>query len=674
MFKFIRKHKKEVGVVLGVVLMIMFLGNLGPQGAQQNTQIMRTVGTIGKTKVTQLQLNNAAAEWQALKSMEYFDPNDPTARPVPLNAVILGPELVSQIEQAQKGSQSVPMFFLLMEEARRQGIIVNQDELMSLITNRVAPQTQPGTEEREREVDAVTDAELVRGLAVRYENVVKITRPYQEFTLARSAQDLTLKVALIRASKLLDGIGAPTDADIQKQFEQFSGHVAATADRMPSEFGQGDDPLGFGYKTPNRVMVQYIGLRGSDVRQAAIASKSTQDWYVAAFGDFKAHRDDYDSQPVPGAPLGPSSQPSSSTQPASDVRKLDNLEDDFALHVPRVLANLYEAQAATLEQNVLKQINEKLSGGYGAYRDALAGGGKAGAAPAQQYVAFKFMQDLAESIRTQFGVTPILGNIQQPKSEVELGDLEGIGSSILLTGNNNAISFSTYAVRAFQPWMTDAAKSSQLGALAIAPWQPSNTLREFTGVRRGENVYIFRISGTDPSHVPPLADVKDQVVADWKISAAYAKALDAGHSLFAAAKRSGLDPAAAAAKLPPPIQTDPFDPQLIASGRSAAAISPLILSPDSARELATVAQQLLSTPLSASGHRQLLTQLYADRAVAVLELYEAKPIWDSQTKPLFSQRVIEELTQAHRVPLEMGLFTPQAVADRVGYHAEAKTN
>ena len=84
MFKFVRKHKKEVGVVLGVVLMIMFLGNLGPQGAQRNTQIMRTAGTIGNVKVTQLQLSNSAAEWQFLKSLAYVNPNDSTARPLPL--------------------------------------------------------------------------------------------------------------------------------------------------------------------------------------------------------------------------------------------------------------------------------------------------------------------------------------------------------------------------------------------------------------------------------------------------------------------------------------------------------------------------------------------------------------------------------------------------------------
>jgi hypothetical protein len=675
MFKLIRKYKKTVGVALGVVLMIMFLTSLAPQGTQRNPQLMRTMGTIGNTKVTQLQLGNAAAQWQFLKSLEYVDPYHPTARPVPLVMAILGPEIVGQIEQAQKSSHALPMFFLLTEEAKRQGIIVNPDDVMSLITNRIAPQTEPGTEERERELDAVTEAELIHGLAEHYESVVKITRPYEEFTLARSAQKLSLKVASIRASKLLDGIPAPTDADIQKQFDQYSNRVAAVAERVPSEFGQADDPLGFGYKTPNRVMVQYIGLRGSDVRQAAVASKSTQDWYVAAFGEFKAHRDDYDSQPVPDAPLGPSTNPSASTQPASDVRKLDNLEDDFALHVPRVLENLYEAQAITLEQNVLKQINEKLSAGYGAYRDALAaGGGKADTAPAQQYVAFKFMQDLAKSISTQFGVTPILGNIQQPKSELELADLAGIGKSIWPIGNNSAYSFSTYAVKAFQPWMTDADKGSPLGALAIAPWQPSNTLREFTGIRAGDNVYVFRISGTDPSHTLPLADVKDQVIADWKISTAYAKALDAGHLLLAAANRSGLDPAAAAAKLPPPIVTDPFDPQQIISPRSVAVISPMILSSDSARELATVAQQLLSTPLSAGGHRQLLSQLYADRTVAVLELYAANPIWNAQNKPQFAQETIEALREGHCARLETDLFTAQAVADRVGYHSESKAD
>jgi len=664
MFKFIRKHKKEAGVVIGVVLMIMFLGNLGPQGAQRNPQIMRTVGTLGNVKITQLQLNNAAAEWQFLKTLTYVNPNDPTARPLPLDVAILGPALVGQIEQAQKNSQGLPMFFLLTEEAKRQGIVVNPDDMMSLITNRIAPQTEPGTEDREREVDAVTEAELVHGLVNRYDGVVKITRPYQEFTLARSAQDLSLKVAPIFASGMLDGIGTPTDADIQKQFDKYSDRVAAVANRFPSEFGQADDPLGFGYKTPNRVAVQYIGLNYADLRQAAIASKSNQDWYVAAFGEFKANRDDYDSQPVPAVP---STSPSASTQPTTGARKLDDLEADFELHVPLVLAKLYEEQTKTLMQTIVKEISEKLSAGFGAYRDALAGGGKETTGPAAQYLSFKFFRDLADSLHAQYGVTPILGDIRQPKSDVELTQIEGIGRS-QIAFSNMAVTFPEYAAQLFQPWITDADRNSQRGALAITQWQPSNPVMDAQ-----HNVYIFRISGTDPSHTPPLADVKEQVISDFKISAAYAKALDAGRSLLAAANRSGLDPAAAAAKLPPPIQTDPFDPQLITSGRSAPIISPLILSPDSARELAKIAQQLLSTSPAANGRPQLLSPLYADRNVAVLELYEAKPIWDSRTKSLFDQRIIVQLMQALSAPLEMGLFTPQAVADRVGYHAESKT-
>ncbi|MGD0140346.1 MAG: hypothetical protein ABSD28_15860 [Tepidisphaeraceae bacterium] len=664
MFKFIRKHKKEAGVVIGVVLMIMFLGNLGPQGAQRNTQILRTAGTIGNVKVTQLQLSNSAAEWQFLKSLAYVNPNDPTARPLPLMMAILGPELVGQIEQAQKSSQGLPMFFLLTEEAKKQGIIVNPDDVMSLITNRIAPQTEPGTEDREREVDAVTEAELVRGLVNRYESVVKITRPYQEFTLARSAQDLSLKVAPIFASGMLDGIGAPTDADIQKQFEKYSDRVAAVANRFPSDFGQADDPLGFGYKTPNRVTVQYIGLNYADLRQAAIASKNNQDWYVAAFGEFKANRDDYDSQPVPAAPT---THPSASTQPATSARKLDDLEADFELHVPLVLNKLYEEQTRTLLQTIAKEIGEKLSAGFGTYRDAIAGGGKDTAGPAAQYLSFKFFRDLADSLHAQYGVTPILGDIRQPKSDVELAQIEGIGRS-QVASSNMAVTFPEYAAQLFQPWISDADKNSQRGALAISQWQPSNPLMDAQ-----HNLYVFRISGSDPSHTPPLADVKEQVIADWKISAAYAKALDAGRALLAAANHSGLDSAAAAAKRPLPIQTDLFDPQLIVSGRSAPVISPLILSPDSARELATVAQQLLSTSPAANGRPQLLSPLYADRTVAVLELYQARPIWDSQTKPLFSQRIIAQLMQTHSDPLEMGLFNAQAVADRVGYHAEAKT-
>jgi hypothetical protein len=662
MIKLIRKNQKFVMVILGIVLMVMFISNIGPQGTQTSSPVLRQVATLGSAKITQLQLNIASDEWQTLKTLEFVSPNEPTDKPTLFVVQVLGQQLANQIETSQKSGRDTPLFFLLIQEANRQGLVVSDEELESIITNNVTPSGEPGTEERQRVEDAVRDGLLIQKLASRADSVIKISKPYREFELANLAQELSVKAETIRADSLLDQIPAPTDAEISAQFDKYIDRVAAVAERIPSEFGQTDDPLGFGYKIPNRVSVQYIGISFPDVKKAAVASKSVEDWYVAAFGEFKANRADYDGRPVPTTRIA------SSTQPISGVKALDGLEDDFTIHAPIVLAKLYQQQVDTLEENILREINEKLSSGFGTYRDAVAATGNSGnlTAPAADYVSFKYMRDVADSIAQKYGVTPIIGNIQQYKSEAQLTEIEGIGTAGVPVAGGS-VDFPFYAVRLFQPWLSDADKNSQRGALAIAPWQPSNPIED-----QQQNTYIFRISGNEAAHEPNLSDVKDQVVSDCKISAAYAKALQIGKLLLSSANNLGLDKAVSRTKLAPPILTDSFSPEAIRTGRAPAVIEPLILASDSARQLAGVSQELLTTPPTKDNRRQLLAELYADRTVAVIELREAKPAWDADSKPMFTAQVTQLLEREQQVPLELSLFKPEDVVSRLDYKVIAK--
>jgi hypothetical protein len=646
MIKIIRKNQKVVGVVLGIILMVMFLGNLAPQGSQQNAALLRQVGTLSGAKITQLQLNNANAEWQLLQQLSWVEPNQPDQEPLRLVVVYPGLAIADQINKAQSGHDSTPLYFLLWKEAEQQGIVVTQEELNSVLANNVSPNSEPGVEE------AVFHAMEIKRLVESQESVVKISQPYRDYQLALTEQKLTVKVAPMVAASFMNSISEPTETDIQKQYDTFSNQVAASAGRAQSEFGSADDPLGFGYKTPNRVTVEYIGLNFADLVQTAKASKSTEDWYVAAFGEFKANRDDYDSQPVP------STQPASTTQPAAP-QKIDDIEQDFALHAPLVLNKLYEDATKALAQNAIKDIREKLSSGYGTYRDAVAGGA-APTGPAEDYLSFNYLSDLADSVHQKYNLTPILGNIRQPKSEPELTQISGIGQSHLGEGNT-PISFALYATELYVPWMSQADKSSAKGSLAMAQWQPSAMMAD-----AGNNIYFFRISSAESATVPPLASVKEQVIADWKLAAAYAKAQDAAKALLESANRDGLDKAAEAAHAPL-LTTDEFDPYGIATGQAAPEVPPLRLTPDSARTLAATAQQLLSMAPTPSGRRQLLANLYADRTVAVIQFETARPGWDPQTKLLYSQLVAGKLRLDSQTPLEMALFTPDLVKGRVGY-------
>jgi hypothetical protein len=112
---------------------------------------------------------------------------------------------------------------------------------------------------------------------------------------------------------------------------------------------------------------------------------------------------------------------------------------------------------------------------------------------------------------------------------------------------------------------------------------------------------------------------------------------------------------------------------VILSGQGPATIAPLNLTPDSARELAASALQLVSTPPGGNNRPQLLAELHADRIISVIELNEAKPVWDSQNKANFTMRIIDQLRQEQREPLDAQLCTLQAVSDRLGYQSEASS-
>ncbi|MGD0463974.1 MAG: hypothetical protein ABSB74_15935 [Tepidisphaeraceae bacterium] len=682
MFKTIRKNQKKFMALFGVVLMVMFIKGLVPDTGPSRPSA-RIVGTLAGTKITQTQLNNVTEEWQFLRRLYVVDPNHPEAEPQSLVVNRLGPELVSRINQSLSSSQNTPLFFLLIQEAIREGIDIRAEELQTFLTSYVRPLPEAGTDERESVEQAVSHCLMIRRMIDRADSVIKITRPLQQLSLARNAQDLSVKFVPVIAASFLDQVPAPTDADIRNQFDQYSDKIAAQVGRIPSQFGQQSDPLGFGYKVPNRVLVQYIGLSHSDVHDAAVASRTKEDWYVAAYGEFKSNRGDYDSRALPPTTqpaerLGPSTQPTPSHQLEAAPRKVENLDDDFVLHADLVLDDLYNREAQKLQDTILKQISEKMSSGFGSYRDAIAAAGpaagttrgaKPATGPAAEYVSFKFMQDLAASIRLQYGLTPILGNIQQLKTEEQLAQIPGIGRAVRpIAGGNQMIPFAQYATELFQPLMSEATKNSSVEALALVPWQPSNPLEDET-----RNIYVFRISGSDPAHTPPLADVNQQVIADWKINAAYEKALEASHLLLSSAQRQGLDAAAAEAHRSSPVVTDPFNPAAVLNGNAPPTITPLNLTPDSARELAGAALQLLTTAPGASNRPQLLAELHADRIIPVIELYEAKPVWDSEDKSLITMSLMERLRQEQRVPLDAQLCTLQAVSDRVGYQPESSS-
>jgi hypothetical protein len=215
--------------------------------------------------------------------------------------------------------------------------------------------------------------------------------------------------------------------------------------------------------------------------------------------------------------------------------------------------------------------------------------------------------------------------------------------------------------------MDETLKNSPQGSLGIAQWQPSRVVID----QMQTNYYFFRITEAEPAHIPPMADVKDKVLSDWKLAAAYDMANDAAHALLADARNRGLAAAAKADGNKTVITTDPFQPASILSNTSAPpTIRPLNFKPTSARELALAAQQLLSTPATSGSRPVNLAELHPDALIAVIELNAATPLWTAQNRTLAEAQVIYRWTTENEADLWSQLCDYGALAQRLDFRPD----
>lgn len=653
MNRFIRRNQKKLLAVFGAFLMVVFIVQLAPKGMQSGP-VEHTAGTLAGTKISQLQIIAASDEWRLLRQLRYADPN---GRDITLLDSMIGPDATAAIDKNPRA------FFLLLAETRQQGIVVDNEQVQSVLHNDVANLPADGTDEMDRVVQAVHDFMAVQTLLMREASVIKISAPLRQFMLARGDQLITLNVVNFPAGQYLDKVKKPTDLDLRNQFDTFS-------DKIAGNYGSAADPLGFGYKTPPRVKVQFIGLHRDDVRRAAIASKDERDWYVAAFGEFKANRDEYDKETLPAA-TEPTSRPTTqplaaaTTQPA---RKLDDLDADFQLHAPLVLNHLYDQATQDLGGQILRKISDALSNGFGNWHDAQAASPTTMPAAIAQYASYAFFENLARSIQKQFGVLPVTGNIDQFKAAEDLIQVPEIGRTYFVPGaNSTPIPFAFYATAYVDPLMDASMKNSQQSDLRLAVWQPSKLMIDQTG----SDYYFFRISAADPAHVPPMADVKDKVLADWKLSGAYDMANDAAHALLTDARNRGL-PAAAKSAGRSIVMTEPFQPTRVLDDTSSIpTIRPLNLKGTSARDLAAATQELLSASPTSGTHPLSVAELPPDAVIAVIQLDAATPLWTSENRNLAESQLIYRGSMEEKSELWAQLCDYGALAERMDFRPEA---
>ena len=343
-----------------------------------------------------------------------------------------------------------------------------------------------------------------------------------------------------------------------------------------------------------------------------------------------------------------------STEPTTQmsVKKLDDFDQDFLQHKQLVLDDLYRRAASDLSDKISRKITDAINQGYGDWHDAANSNPTTLPAAAAEFASMDFITALSKSIQDQYGILPITGDIDQFKTNAELAAVDNIGKTFVIGQNGLEYPFALYAP-------------------TLSIWQPSQPVQDFAG-----NIFIFRVSGIDPSHVQALSDVKDQVVADCKRAAAYQMALTAAKSFLADAKSKGLSAAAKADGLGSPTKTDEFLPYQILNSQQGMTIAPLILKSPSVRELALGAEKLVMTPattqpstdpsVAATQRPTDLIQLYPDADVMVAELAMAMQAWGQYGIPDENMVMLRQLF-AQRQQLIQALCDYDTLSQRVNF-------
>jgi hypothetical protein len=440
MFKFLRKYNKWILAVGGVLLMITFLI---PQAITQLSQ-SAAVGsaefaTVGDgERVTVVHIQTATRELQFMERLGVTMPG--------LDAI-----------------KDPTQWFLLVREAERAGLVqtpmLSQEQLNAYAS-----------------VSQDIDANFIRRTIGRVSGVAQMLAMYMN---SAEFSDRRLKRF---AEELLDSVTAQTvvleasadKATITPTEEQITAQMTAYADKLP-----GEGEMGFGYKLPDRIKLEWITLSVDAVRNAVESSPEFDQ--VAQFRHWiKNEKKTFPAPPPPGevAPV------------PEDVR-------DDLLNV-LTTQKLDAAARAAVDQLRLNRRGLPERDGFVEL-------------PAEWPQRMLKFQNLAGDLQAQFGIDlpAYESSGDRWMTIAEAADLAGLGTSY-----TDKLGPRTYNLSQ----LLEAAK--ELGGDGKLPLQKNVAgppMRDGSG-----NVYFFRIIDADPEHAPTSVDeVRDAIVKDLKRLANY---------------------------------------------------------------------------------------------------------------------------------------------------------
>ena len=312
--RWFRKNKRKVMAIVVVILMFGFVGGsylqyLGRQAGRTDEEVIAVYGPSGQYKITPSDLRRAGRQLIILRSLGA----DRLLRSIPtritkedLHGLFLAELLFSDRNVSPVASQKIKEFiaqsrFRISEEQVDEIFThISQDEewLWLLLTNEIKqlgfkisnasaqrelagniPQLFGGYGYKDVigsmiENQGVTEEQILATFAellaiYRYATVTcsneDITTSQIKHTLNNQLGSLRLESVQLAAASFSETLPTPGDEELTGHFEKYKAFAPGSITE--------DNPYGFGYKLPDRIKLEYIVLKLSDVRD--IVTKPT---------------------------------------------------------------------------------------------------------------------------------------------------------------------------------------------------------------------------------------------------------------------------------------------------------------------------------------------------------------------------------------------------------------
>lgn len=709
MYYIIKKNQKKLMAIFAVLLMISFAAtySVGRGGGGGRSDVI--VAHMGATAIYDSEFRAAREEWDWVRQTGVRDPMQRRI-PVAVDAILftfiprppdassggdqeryyqwLGRYLFARPGDPGAGEyrqaltiassafeaidQHPELFFLLSEEARRDGVQVSADgdEVNEYLFNvlGVQPDKIPSGSMARVSLQRLL---LITGELRRLMNAVKISEPAWQHDAAQ-AQSVRLSLIDFRADDFQKSVAAPTTQQAQQQFDRFK--------NVPPHATSATNPLGFGYQIPARVKLQYVQIPHSEVLQAVIhtshpsaiadsgaaSGDPAYDWTVQAASYYEAHPDEFKNPPSTQPATRAAQIQTVTTQPTTvETASTEPTTKPFEEVRQQIIEKLATAQTEKLAKQIADDLITRLNTDYHLIRQAdpsaVIPATQRATQPATPAVAsattqpaqlmmLAHLEQIRDQLQQKYHVAIQLHDIENPwQTQADLAKLPGIGTA---NAGDAGLSFADEATS-----FSRINLSTNEAALQV--WQPSAPLTDSS-----QNTYLFRLTAAEPPHAPPeIAPIAAQVQSDWKLSQAYDQAMQAAEKAFTSAKTVGLAQAARTAAQPV-ITTPLFPPRQVQEIPG----YPLA-NPQAEQAVAKATADLLAQATPSDKQPASLVPLPSALRVAVIELAGVQlpePEWRIQ----FDVTRSEQLAAIERIARDWFNYDP--VVSRTGYKPEPK--